>query len=426
MTILSSASSMAMRRAWLWKNRNDFSASRGVHRTQLLVDVSGIIHHDARTGIQRAVRALWLHLKEREGERFDVLPVYASNSHGYCYAPADFLTCKNEAGQHPVRIAAGDKFLGLDLAAHLLPKYRAQIRAWRNEGGRVHLMVYDLLPLLRPEWFTEANVRHFRKWYSVLQTDVDQAICISGEVARQLRQRLHQSDRQAPPVTHIPMGSDVESSLPTTGLSPAVSAVLEKARRKPAILMVGTIEPRKAYDVALRAFDVLWSKRGNCAPDLVIVGKPGWKTSELQRKIRGHEEHGRRLHWLDNVSDEGLSQLYGTCMGLLMASHAEGFGLPLTEAAKHDRPVLARDLPVFREQELPNVRFFRDDSPELLGEAILELALADPTPMLRKTRLPTWSDSVDVLLERLGMDGPEVFQSSNRLAAGRAEAARNQ
>jgi len=46
-----------------------------------------------------------------------------------------------------------------------------------------------------------------------------------------------------------------------------------------------------------------------------------------------------------------------------MASHWEGFGLPLAEAMMQRRHVLARDLPVFREQNRPNVLFFEADRP---------------------------------------------------------------
>ena len=113
-------------------------------------------------------------------------------------------------------------------------------------------------------------------------------------------------------------------------------------RFRPTALMVGTIEPRKGYDVALRALQHLWATRGAEAPDLVIVGKPGWKTEQLQRRIRSHPEQGRQLHWLDQVSDESLCSLYQSSRGLLMASHAEGFGLPLLEAVVHRRHVLTR------------------------------------------------------------------------------------
>ena len=197
---------------------------------------------------------------------------------------------------------------------------------------------------------------------------------------------------------------DIAASRPTAGICDDVLRLLDRMRFRPTILMVGTVEPRKAYDVALGCFEHLWNKGMGEAPDLVIVGKPGWKTEALQRRIRGHAEHGRRLHWLDQVSDEGLCALYEACRGLLMTSHAEGFGgLPLVEAVGHRRHVLARSLLVFREQNLPNVSFFDDDSPEALGDLVLKLSAAGLDRPKQTPNLPDWSESIHDLLMQLGL-----------------------
>ena len=129
----------------------------------------------------------------------------------------------------------------------------------------------------------------------------------------------------------------LNSSLPSTGRSPAVETVSKRIGSDPMVLMVGTVEPRKGYDNALAAFDHLWSKQSSTAPHLVIVGKPGWKTTELQSAIEAHPELGRRLHWIRDASDEALSELYKRSSGLLLASKAEGCGLPVLEAAVHGR-----------------------------------------------------------------------------------------
>ena len=135
------------RRLWLWKNRRDFIETGAIERPRLLVDVSAIARHDAQTGIQRVVRAVWSELRAREGDEFDVVPVFATQHRGFCYAAADFLEADQPPLLHrPVRAGPHDKFLGLDLSAHFLPKYRQQLRAWRRNGASIHLIVYDVLP----------------------------------------------------------------------------------------------------------------------------------------------------------------------------------------------------------------------------------------------------------------------------------------
>jgi glycosyltransferase involved in cell wall biosynthesis len=155
----------------------------------------------------------------------------------------------------------------------------------------------------------------------------------------------------------------------------------------------------------LNAFEHLW--RSAEAPELVIVGKPGWKTASLQSRIRSHPEIGQRLHWFDQVSDEELCLLYDACQGLFMTSHAEGFGLPLVEAAVHGKHVLARDLPVFREHNLANVLYFTSDAPEALAERLVELVAMKRKDDLVPAGLSTWAKCVDDLLRAVGItEGP--------------------
>ena len=398
------------RYAWLWRHRQRFGEPSREDLPRLLVDVSAIIRHDAQTGIQRVVRAVWSELRRRDGQGFKLAPVYATHSRGYCFAPTDFLDRPgDDLPREPVRVRTGDKFLGLDLSAHFLPKYRQQVRAWRAHGASIHLVVYDLLPLLRPQWFSATAGTHFRNWFNVLAEDADQAICISKQVSRDLRERLREKGPKSTlSIVNLNMGGDIASSRPSEGICTEVSTLLDRLRFRPAVLMVGTVEPRKGYDVALAAFEHLWRTRGSEAPDLVIVGKPGWKTAALQRYIRAHPEHKRRLHWLDDVTDEGLCHLYEACRGLLVASHAEGFGLPLAEAIMQGRPVLARDLPVFHEQNLPNVLYFEDDAPAALGGRLMDLLKVGPLGSQAKFKLPTWSDCVAGLLRDLGLSSDQL------------------
>jgi glycosyltransferase involved in cell wall biosynthesis len=141
--------------------------------------------------------------------------------------------------------------------------------------------------------------------------------------------------------------------------------------------MVGTLEPRKRHLQALEAFSLLWQRRRRV--NLVIVGRAGWQhlppaeqrdIPELLHVLRAHPESGRRLLWLDGVSDEYLDRVYAAASGLLAASIDEGFGLPLIEAAVKGLPVLARDISVFREVAGESARYFRAETGAQLAEAV--------------------------------------------------------
>jgi glycosyltransferase involved in cell wall biosynthesis len=164
------------------------------------------------------------------------------------------------------------------------------------------------------------------------------------------------------------LGADLERSAPSTGWPEAYVKVTDATDARPTFLMVGTLEPRKGHAEALTAFEALWAD--GHALNLVIVGKSGWLVDDLIERIRSHPENGTKLFWLNGASDECLEDLYGRATCLLAASEAEGFGLPLIEAARRGLPVLARDLPVFREVAGGAAYYFADTSDAGLSGSI--------------------------------------------------------
>ena len=348
---------------------------------QLLVDVSVIHQSDARTGIQRVVRSLLLQLLQAPPAGYRVCPIFATRQHGYCYAAPNFLEqpaqvpgASGRPVQAEVQVQSGDLFLGLDLAAHLLPRHQAQVLHWKRSGVKVHVLVYDLLPLQHPEWFNTKTTRNFKRWIKCVAIYADSAVCISNTVKVDLSVWLFRQfslSGGTVPLTTIALGADIDASAPTKGLTEETEPVIAQLHAVPGVLMVGTLEPRKGYDQVLAAFELL---KQMSSPEiiLIIVGRPGWKTENLQYQIRSHPQLNKQIFWFDDASDELLQVLYAACRGVLVASHGEGFGLPLVEAALHDKPILARDLPVFRELCVPKISYFRGSTPEALTQALSE------------------------------------------------------
>jgi glycosyltransferase involved in cell wall biosynthesis len=377
---------------------------------QLLIDVSVIFRHDAKTGIQRVVRAIWDQLPHFDLTGVEVVPVFASRHHGYCRAPDDFLAHAEDRPADELRliaVGAGDMFLGLDLAAHLLPYHEGQVRAWKAAGATIHLVVYDLLPITGASWFNPRMQVNFARWLSVLSRQANSALCISDHVARELRDWLrdHAPERaDAIRVSRIRLGADLAASLPSNGVPEGGEDLLASMAARPTILMVGTIEPRKAYDVALDALERLWADPAD-APQLVIVGKAGWRTAPLQKRMDRMLESGAPFHWLSGVSDEYLDQLYGAARLVLVTSYAEGFGLPVIEALHHGRLVLTRDLPVFREFSSSHIRFFGDDAAAPLASDIIDALdeATGPAAAEQEQTLALWRDTAADVLAALGL-----------------------
>jgi glycosyltransferase involved in cell wall biosynthesis len=115
----------------------------------------------------------------------------------------------------------------------------------------------------------------------------------------------------------------------------------------------------------LAVFKHLWDKREDV--QLVIVGRHGWLMEDFMEHLEKHPEQGKKLFWLTGVSDEFLAQIYEACSCLLAASIDEGFGLPLVEAIQHGKPILARDIEVFREFGGSNKRYFKNNKNDFIN-----------------------------------------------------------
>jgi glycosyltransferase involved in cell wall biosynthesis len=391
---------------------------------QLLVDVSATCRNDLKTGIQRVVRALVWELVQAPPAGFRVEPVYLSDEGGvwhYRYARHWTSGALGIAGDwmadEPVDYAAGDSLLVADFTSGFAVEAErcGLFGVLKARGIGIHFFVYDLLPIQMPEFFPPGQFG-FGEWLQVVARVADSATCISKAVADDLTDWMvaYGPDRSRP--LHIDwfhLGADIESSIPTHGFPDDAEKVLSKIYGMPSFLMVGTIEPRKGHLQALEAFTRLWEEGQDV--NLVIVGKEGWQglPDEIRRtiptivgRLRSHPELGKRLIWLEGISDGYLEKIYAASTCLLAASEGEGFGLPLIEAAQKDIPIFARDIPIFREVAGGHAYYFSGLEPDAMAQAIKAwLALASVKQAPRSSNMPwmTWKQSAASLVEKMNL-----------------------
>ena len=399
---------------------------RGTH---LFVDVSTIVHTDSKTGIQRVVRSLLHEWLTRNGGKFRVEPVYVVPGElGYRYArhwTKTFLGAPLEGLEDDgVDVFAGDVFIALDLNYSVSLEHSGLYQQWRNRGVGVYFVVYDLLPVRLPHCFhPEAEALH-AAWLAVV-AQADGALCISQSVADDLQAWLSDQPTGVPPglqVTAFPLGHDIENSVPTRGLPEDAELVRARLAARPTFLMVGTVEPRKGHAQTLAAFEQLWARGMDI--NLAIVGKQGWMVEALVDRLRDHKEYGQRLFWLEGISDEYLEQIYTTSTCLIAASEGEGFGLPLIEAARHGLPIIARDIPVFREAAGSHAVYFENtlESISIADTVQNWLTLPKEDTRLAVHHIPhvTWKDSASRVLEIVGLASPQTARDDVKAAGSAA------
>lgn len=392
-------------------------------KRELLIDLSVIAFHDAGTGIQRVTRAVFSELKRLQFADFSVRPVAANRNLDYRYLPESFsigAETPDLSACERVRPSNGSVFLGLDLASMVMPHHERQLAAWRRAGMAIHIFLFDMLPLLHGEWFRPAARRNFRRWIRVVERQADSVICQCKTVAEQFEKWNGRwwppLRRRKPRAVSIPLSGNLSGTVPSLGLPDNHKAVEVWMDRKATVLMVGTVEPRKGYDQALAAFEWLWRQDAANSPQLLLVGRPGWKTSLLQEQLAKRSSIDGPFLWISNASDEYLERIYSRARLLLFASYGEGFGLPIPEALHRNLPVLFRDLPELQQFVGPGTAQFCADSPRGLAKAILGWLDKPNTPQGSNIHANRNWDAVAIELAnalqlRLARDNAEMSDS---------------
>jgi len=252
--------------------------------------------------------------------------------------------------------------------------------------GRIAVFIHDVIPSDFPQFQRPETVRAFDVKLREVQAHADVIICNSAHTAE--RAQAIMGAWGAPPraiVSHL--GTDLADPEPAAlpaGLPPG----------GPFFIPLGTIEPRKNHALLLDIWDAL----GNKAPYLVICGARGWANEAVFDRLDALQP-GARVIEAPGLSDGAVAALMQQARGLLFPSFAEGYGLPAIEAAARGLPVVASDLPAFREV-LGNIPVYAP--PE--GRYQWEKAIKDLTEQRQHTKAftaPTWAAHIKTVLNML-------------------------
>jgi glycosyltransferase involved in cell wall biosynthesis len=167
--------------------------------------------------------------------------------------------------------------------------------------------------------------------------------------------------------------------------------------RRPFILSVGTLEPRKNLVTLLDAYAAL--RRRGLQHRLVIAGARGWLYDGVFRRA---EELSlmEDVVFLGYVAEEHLPALYGLADLLVFPSLYEGFGLPPLEAMACGTPVITSDT---------------SSLPEVVGEAGLMVPAHDPDALAKAMDMVLADRALRENLVRKGLSRASQF---TWLAAG--------
>ncbi len=263
--------------------------------------------------------------------------------------------------------------------------------------------LHDLIPISHPEYCRAGEAeRHHRRLETMLSAG--QGLIVNSAATRdELTAYAAERGLAVPPCA-------VASLAPARLPEPCRGQLLEK----PYFVVLGTIEPRKNHSLLLHVWRQLVAELGNAAPQLVVIGQRGWECEQVVDLLDRCAALQGHVTELPRCNDRELATWLTHAQALLFPSFIEGFGMPLVEALMFGVPVIASDLPVFRE--------IAGDIPDYLDpldgpswrEAVLEFM--KPVSIERQTQIgrmanyapPTWAQHfavVEDLLKEIDVGG---------------------
>jgi glycosyltransferase involved in cell wall biosynthesis len=143
-----------------------------------------------------------------------------------------------------------------------------------------------------------------------------------------------------------------------------IRATALTGRNVPYLLLVGANTPTKRHDLAIAAF-----AKSVPAPWRLVLLQRRRASSSLVR-LADSLDISDRVVWLEAISRQDVVMLFQAASGLIQPSLYEGFGLPILEAMACGCPVIASDIPPFREVTNGTALLIPPDDVEKLGQAL--------------------------------------------------------
>ena len=250
---------------------------------------------------------------------------------------------------------------------------------------RAIYLVHDLIPLTHPQYCRAGEAaKHERRMANVLAS----ATGIIGN-----SQATLDSLADFAAARRLPMPPSVAAWI--SGPPQSAAARLPAPLDTPYFVILGTIEGRKNHLLLLAIWRDLVARMGAAAPTLVVIGQRGWEAGPALAALDRPADFAGKVIERNHCGDAELARWLSGARALLMPSFAEGFGLPIIEALQRGTPVIASDLPIFREIA-PDLATFADpeDRPKWTS-LIAAFAGDDPerqrqVEAMKSYRAPDW------------------------------------
>jgi hypothetical protein len=199
--------------------------------------------------------------------------------------------------------------------------------------------IYDLIPLTHPEYCDAHLVSDFALSLGDGLAVFDFVLTISEYTAQEVKRMQRRHNLPFVPVQAVPLAHVLKGDVVPNGQSFWTSNIAA-LRDRPFVMMVCTIESRKNHAYLVSAWKFFLEEDLD-PPDLVFVGRYGWRVTDFMEQLEASDFLGGRIHVLHDLSDGELETLYRNCLFTAFPSFVEGWGLPVGESLAYGCPCVA-------------------------------------------------------------------------------------
>lgn len=237
------------------------------------------------------------------------------------------------------------------------PEIGALACTFRSAGGKAVQVIHDVIPAKMPAFFPAKAAKDFKEYLYRCCDTFEFFIAVSENTRKDLlscfAERIESTSIKVLRLAHA--FGDKTRNAPCSSV---FDVDLTPLTRKPFVVSVGTIEPRKNHSALIRVWSRLHQELKEQTPTLVIAGKLGWKTDAFIDQLATAKRQGVPILHLMSASDEYLHFLYANCLFSIYPSLYEGWGLPVGESLWLGRPCLASNASSIPEIAEEGVAYF--------------------------------------------------------------------
>jgi len=213
-----------------------------------------------------------------------------------------------------------------------LPRFSSSTQPLRT------MTIYDIIPLIHPEYFADGFADEFRPIVESFSPQRDFVFTISESTKTDICSYFNMEPER---IFVTPLAASTQLYHPVSD-----EKVIDDVKKQFHIpdgryfLTLATVEKRKNLEASIRSFRAVLDEPGCEDLYFVLVGTRGWKVHELIEEIDNDPLLRQKVIFTGFIPDQYLSAIYSGAEGFLYPSLYEGFGLPPLEAMQCGLPVI--------------------------------------------------------------------------------------